>query len=722
MPQVIIELSVEERRLLQGYREAVKSDKALRDAVDATGEAGKQSGKKIANGMLAGAKATKEWPEAVKKGSTDSQAEIKALIKVLRKMGPEGQQAAKELSKHLALAGREGVESVDDILDEIEKIDTVAAKNARRAKDEFGKLDDKQKQTVGPNGLSLISKYAAGWVSVAGGIAGVAEAMRTMQATNEAALDSLLGVQSGDRRLLQIADSENGESYKELRGEADRLAMDHGITRAEARNLVFSSRSEDFAGATDFISKNHQAIDPAAAAVVAGSVPGLFPSEGIKPEQAINVMLRAAAESKADFEELTAAAPLVAEGASMGDGVKFTEAVGFLSALAGSFSTTQVAGGRLKTLFSKMGLDRAVRETDADGNVTFERDSLASLTGVQGIEKIRDWPEEKRRDFLGENAELNGIYTVALKMLPEVKARVKVTAEEYDLAFTDNSTIAKRTREANTVRETFAVNERAKAGNKREVAQERERAVSEAGRQTKRDLAFADAEQRGASKISIAAAEMVEDTRGVTSPGVEVLKALQYTVGLPSLLAGEGVKKLAGVEESNEEVIKKSLPGVKVPDNVDDVQLLILGEFDVSVDDQRSLTDEVARAAKRAAGDSRFGQRRAEKTTDQGGEVAEAFADSFVGRKEDSINPGLSPVLGAGSQVLERMLDAVEMTANAAAETAKSAKLIADATQLTAKAAESTAKTNQETATNTKPRGIDPHTAMRAAIATGDER
>ena len=80
MAQVIVELSGDERKVLESYRKAAEADKKLRESTGAT--------------AAAGAKAANEFADNWTKGAKAVDRNIEAMLAQIRKTGPEGRKAA----------------------------------------------------------------------------------------------------------------------------------------------------------------------------------------------------------------------------------------------------------------------------------------------------------------------------------------------------------------------------------------------------------------------------------------------------------------------------------------------------------------------------------------------------------------------------------------------------------------------------------------------------
>ena len=101
--KVVVELTADEDRLLQGFRKAEAADKALRSGLTETGAAGDRSGKAIADAML--------------KASSTVTRTTNQMLAELRKAGPEGSKIFGRMAGDLVDFEQAGRKSIDTILD-----------------------------------------------------------------------------------------------------------------------------------------------------------------------------------------------------------------------------------------------------------------------------------------------------------------------------------------------------------------------------------------------------------------------------------------------------------------------------------------------------------------------------------------------------------------------------------------------------------------------------
>lgn len=491
MADANILITGDEKQLLQSLARAEAAERKLEDQIDAVGTAGKRSGDEVGGSM----------EKAGRRGMT----EFDKLLRELRKTGPEGRKQAAEIEKHLQETGKQGRRSMATIVDKIGDIDPEVARVAKNAQAEFAKIKKSGGEAFGEGAVANLAKFAAGWLSLSATLGLVREAIARVREEQAKALESFDQQSDPNRRLLQVSTS--AEDFKNLTSQADALAMQYGIGREEARNLMFSGRSEGFEGSAAFIASNAQVLDVASQAKVAGQIPGLFQREGLTPEEAINMGLTAAAESRLNFEEIAAAMPGAAEGGALA-GASSSETFGALSVLAGRFKSGDTAADRLKAFTSAVGLDQ--------GNDEMGRDSLQGTGIVEAVQRLQAMSEEQRRDFLGEGQEVNAAYTILVEEFGAIQDRIATIQEAQAATGTDQSAVALRRGIAQSDPQLKALQEQRAAANRREIANEKANAEKEANRRSRQDAEVAGAKNRGESELEIAAGEMVgEALRGV---------------------------------------------------------------------------------------------------------------------------------------------------------------------------------------------------------------
>jgi hypothetical protein len=531
--------------------------------------------------------------------AADAQTNFDRSLAELRKINPEAAKAASTIREKMDLADAEV--KFDGIIAELRKVDPVAAAEAEKLKSKMKEVPEEAEgawRRFTKSAVAQVGSIAGAYLGVQQAIQQVIAMNRKVIETNKQVFDSLKQTEAGDKRLLQVSESE--EDFTKLRDRADELATTFGLGREEARGLMFSARSEGFEDTAGFIAANRQVIDVQSQAAVAGQVPRLFQKEGITGEQVINATLAGAQASRLDFEQIGAALPSAAEGAAM-QGATASETIGALSVLASEFKSGDTAADRIKALATAMSLDRGVDNTqeivsaqafvDATGgrNVNVDdaaidddtraefksvqakressqirideldkkiaegrgtekdkfdreqlkkfleesgkfwenkrqeaeeriqqltsgqRDSLAGVGLIAGVEKLMSMTEEQRRDFLGNSQEVNVAFSKFSANLDEIKGRQGVITSAMQASGTDQAPVAQARAIAEADPRLAAQRNVAIAQNKLEVEREQKRATEEARRQRQVAENLAEAESQGASPMRIAVAETVSD-------------------------------------------------------------------------------------------------------------------------------------------------------------------------------------------------------------------
>lgn len=130
-PTIVVELTSEEERLLNGFRKAQAADEELRAGLKKTGEEVDETGKSMVDAMVGAAKATTI--------NTDK------IMRQLKSTGEGGRKLFKGLEQHMSEFSLNGRQSVDQVLGKLEKVDATLAGQARRMLAEWEKTDNAAK-------------------------------------------------------------------------------------------------------------------------------------------------------------------------------------------------------------------------------------------------------------------------------------------------------------------------------------------------------------------------------------------------------------------------------------------------------------------------------------------------------------------------------------------------------------------------------------------------
>lgn len=432
---------------------------------------------------------TTESVERIGKAGRKGQTEIDLLLKELRRTGPEGGRAARAMEKSFQDAGTHGRRSVQQIIDKIGEIDPAAKSafdafelEARQAAEELERqfqestqivdaklvklhtpmdaLKEKVRSVFGPDGLQSVSSYGVAIGTVTAALAAAAKGFEILKENQDAAINSLQAQEPAEKRLAQIATS--AKDLDAMLKQADQIAVDAGLGREQARNLVFSARSEGFAGDINQIARFGRVVDVESQGTLAGSLGRLFAGEGLTTEQRLSGVLAAAETSAFDFETVGRSVKKSAAPASQA-GADLAETLAANATLANLIGET--AGDRLKAFSSKVAQD----PTLAGGGI------IAAVKQLQGMN------DEQRRKFLGESIELNEAYTLLSNNMAEVEKITTTVRNDLQNSKTGQGVLGTRTRIVEGS-ERFQTRERLRRSEiQKEIAEENRFAQSGAG-------------------------------------------------------------------------------------------------------------------------------------------------------------------------------------------------------------------------------------------------
>jgi hypothetical protein len=307
---------------------------------------------------------------------------------------------------------------------------------------EFHEVRKTQDTAAGPSALAQVKQMAAGYISWSTAAAGVRSAIREVQAEMAKGRSSTETLKEARQNLLQVSQGD----FTELEKRADLAAVKYGTSRTEARQVLFSARSEGFEKDYEAVMRMSPLIPAMSAARVAGQTNQLFGGK-FTAEQIIGGVFKGAADSRLDFAPMAEQIPVASEGAAIA-GASAEETIASLSVLASKFNN---AGDRIKALASKIGID--------------DRTKGRGLLG--GIKAIQQMSEAERRDFLGDDQEKNAAYLRFIETMPQIEALAGGISQEMARAGTADSMISQRLAEAerNPTQRAFRTAERLKVFN-----------------------------------------------------------------------------------------------------------------------------------------------------------------------------------------------------------------------------------------------------------------
>ena len=671
----------------------VQADELTRILIDADDRAGREMNDVVAkiNKIDPESKTAGDQLERhIREASTTAGNHVAEASNRLREFGPAGEAAADELERHFDTAESKVKGSIDSMVDRLRTFSPAAASAANELDRRMKTSTDKSRanfKAMSIDAASHIRDIAGAYVGIHEAIELVIELNRKVMETNEAAFESLTDRAGGDRRLLQV--STDADDYQTLRKRADRLSIDHGIGRDEARELVFSARSEKFEGAEDYIASNAQVVDVKAGAKVSGQLPALFGREGLTPQQAMVLTLNTASFSKEDNETIARVLPTAAAGGALA-GSSAAEVAALVSVLSSRYKTADTASDRVNAFGAMVAGDK--------------KSGLAGLGVVGALKKLRSMDEADRSKALGGSQELQLFYAIATEELSKVSEQTAANQKAMSLAGTDRSIIAMKRSAANADPRLRSMKRVASEKNRLEVERENRRAITEGDRQAEEYAALADAEIAQESGTQIALAESLggwERTLGVGDGST----SRNLVIGGDSL-----PKRLfAGYNDLSNELRTIEMGGVtfdernevaRVQSGMDKIEAEIrrLDRSRVGVPELFDTANEaggVVDAIRNPSGLDFFAPTGPQ--AERHAERIDRIRSLFLGR-----------AAGADDELGTRVADAAERQAKAAEEAATEAKRTADAAERTADAAEASAKANDQTARNTNGRQMFP--------------
>lgn len=337
------------------------------------------------------------------------------------------------------------LEQQDKLSKKLKDTGRLSEETGRKSKDAF----DKSNLSLSKMGSTLVT-YAAGLATVETGVRAIKAAWELVRKEQDAGLSQLQRTQVQDRRLAQIS---NPEEFTRRRDQADQLASQFGVDRALVREVIFSGVSEGFEDAVPAIIAASQVVDPASAAGVAGQVPALFKG-AIGSLEAVNLTLKAARNSRLDFEQIAKALPQAAEGGGVAKATA-EETLAVLSVLASEFKSGETAADRMKMFATRAGIS----------------EDFAGQGIIAPLEKLMAMNEKARRDYLGDSQELNVAYVKMADNIALIKQRLAEFNQEKGAFTAGDGILAQEVAMRNNDPRSIALMNEAKARQELEATQ-----------------------------------------------------------------------------------------------------------------------------------------------------------------------------------------------------------------------------------------------------------
>ena len=258
---------------------------------------------------------------------------------------------------------------------------------------------------------SQIGQYATAAGAAALAVRAISAAWETVTEEQQKGFDALKKQsESGERQLLQVSGSR--EEFESMRGQAQQLATSTGVDLNTIQKVLFSGVSEGFRDVVPDIIAANQVISPESAAGVAGQVPALFQGT-IGALESVDLTLKAARDSRLNFEQIAQALPGAAEGGAVAKATA-EETLATLSVLASRFKSGETAADRIKAFSSKVGIDAGMAATTDEeiaGKVEAEKARVEAANKSLRTKEERVQDLETRLAKAGRGVDKDAIQT-----------------------------------------------------------------------------------------------------------------------------------------------------------------------------------------------------------------------------------------------------------------------------------------------------------------------
>ena len=299
-------------------------------------------------------------------------------------------------------------------------------RTGKRATDKAQKGFEKQNSVIAKTKKSLLG-MASTYAGVGTAIAGVAAVLKDMKERQDEAI-------RGARQLIDVRGSlaqisESADQFSARRQRAQKIAGRTLLSEKQATSLLFSGISEGFEPDVSYIARLAPLIKPKPGARLAGQVPTLFGGR-ISSRQSVAAGIIASGQSRLNAGQLADVLPAAAEGATGKPGASPAETFGSLSVFANLFGSVSTAADRLKAFGLRLGLDKR-----------FEGKGF-----IKSVRMLRNMPEAKRQEFLGESQELNTAFNKFSANLGEIVSRTQEVKSAIGNVGTPQSPVQQRLR------------------------------------------------------------------------------------------------------------------------------------------------------------------------------------------------------------------------------------------------------------------------------------
>ncbi len=392
MAETIVVLSGDDSKLLQAFNRAIAKEQEM-----ANGFKGVEgASKKATDSSVADAnRQEREW----KKSADVIYREHKKLLDAKASESRKAGQAEEALARQTAFGEvNAAIRAADQEIKQAERI----LKAKQKLAGEEMKVTDGQ--------LASLQQTIKVSDAVTKAVGLATQAWQEYSKAQGKALGSLEGLDPANRKLAQVATS--AEDLTKMQARADAAAMATGVSRAEARDVLFNARSEGYEGSYEAILASNSVVSPTAQAKVAGKLPAIFKG-AIGPMEAVSLALKGSNESNLDFEQMAPTLAIAGEGGAV-LGASPEETVAIASVLSARFKSGEEAANRMKGFGVKAGID--------------QRFAGAGFMGA--YKRLAALPETERKEFLGENEQLNTFYVAMSEDIDKITDQLTKAIDE----------------------------------------------------------------------------------------------------------------------------------------------------------------------------------------------------------------------------------------------------------------------------------------------------
>lgn len=252
---------------------------------------------------------------------------------------------------------------------------------------------------------------------LAGAVAGVnvlSEAFRALQdriQAADAAARRITQQQDAMKRLQQVSGSVT--EFQLLKAQAQKVAVNEGITVQRAAQIVFAAKSQGLMGDIGVLAQTQGFTDAEAMANAVGKQRSVFGAGAGSTRQIISRLLAAAATSDVTVELIAQSAAVAATGVKQQGGTS-EELFSFLSVLSPAFKSPDVAAQRIQALATEFAKD----------------DRLAGRGLFGGLAAFQQLPAAERTEMMRGRQEFAQAMTGVLENIDKIQTQSRRLAEQ----------------------------------------------------------------------------------------------------------------------------------------------------------------------------------------------------------------------------------------------------------------------------------------------------